>query len=92
MDFPDPHSFGVGKLYTQTFYEELKKRVNHKGVVVVQSTSPYVSSQSFWSIVNTIGSVGFYVKPYHITLSTFGKWGFTMAFMDEDESVNFEAL
>lgn len=79
VDFPDPHSFSVGKLYTDTFYQLLMKRVAPDGVVAVQSTSPRLAPNSYWCIAETMESVGFFVRPYHAAVPSFGEWGFMLA-------------
>ena len=79
VDFPDPTSFSLGKLYTTTFYRLLKKHVAAGGLVVVQSTSPMFARQSYWSIVATLKQAGFKTWPYHLYVPSFGEWGFTLA-------------
>lgn len=80
IDFPDPSNFSVGKLYTSSFYKEVKKALQPKGAFVVQSTSPYVAPKSFWCVNNTIASVGFKTLPYHLYVPSFGEWGYVMGF------------
>lgn len=79
IDFPDPSNFSLGKLYTNTFYRLIRKALNHDGVVVVQSTSPFVARKSFWCVVNTLQSVGLRTMPYHTYLPSFGEWGYIIA-------------
>jgi spermidine synthase len=79
VDFPDPTSFSLGKLYTTAFYRLLKKHVSAGGLVVVQSTSPMFSRQSYWCIVSTLKEAGFETWPYHVYVPSFGEWGFTLA-------------
>lgn len=79
VDFPDPTSFSLGKLYTTAFYRLLKKHVSAGGLVVVQSTSPMFARQSYWCIVETLKQAGFRTWPYHIYVPSFGEWGFTLA-------------
>lgn len=78
-DFPDPSNYSVGKLYTTTLYQELYRSLNEKGVLVVQSTSPYVARKSYWCINHTIGAVGFHTIPYHTYVPSFGEWGYVLA-------------
>ncbi|MEM8711256.1 MAG: polyamine aminopropyltransferase [Planctomycetota bacterium] len=79
VDFPDPHSFSVGKLYTDAFYGSLMRRVAPDGVIAVQSTSPRLAPNSFWCIAETMESVGLFVRPYHAAVPSFGEWGFMLA-------------
>ncbi len=80
IDFPDPSNFSIGKLYTNTFYKQVKRILNTNGAIVVQSTSPYVARKSFWCVNNTLESVGFQTQPYHLYVPSFGEWGYVMAF------------
>lgn len=79
VDFPDPHSFSVGKLYTRTFYENLMTRLAPDGAVAIQSTSPRLAPRSYWCIVRTLEAAGFNVRPYRCAVPSFGEWGFTLA-------------
>ncbi|UFH56808.1 polyamine aminopropyltransferase [Spirosoma sp. KNUC1025] len=79
VDFPDPSNYSIGKLYSATFYAELEKRLARDGLVVVQSTSPYVARKSFWCIRNTLASVGLQTIPYHTYVPSFGEWGYVLA-------------
>ncbi len=78
VDFPDPSNYSVGKLYTTSFYKLLFQSLTYKGIAVVQSTSPYFASKSFWCINNTIKSVGFQTTPYHSYVPSFGEWGYVL--------------
>lgn len=79
VDFPDPSSFSIGKLYSTIFYQLLKKVVKPEGIVVIQSTSPYVAPRSYWCIDSTLHFAGFYTKPYHNYVPSFGEWGYIIA-------------
>lgn len=79
VDFPDPHSFAVGKLYTDTFYASLSERLAAGGAIAVQSTSPRLAPNSFWCIGATMESVGLTVRPYRAAVPSFGEWGFMLA-------------
>jgi len=79
VDFPDPHNFSLGKLYTRHFYARLRQRLDPDGVVAVQSTSPLMARQSYWCINHTLESAGFQVRPYHALVPSFGEWGFVLA-------------
>lgn len=78
VDFPDPHSFSVGKLYTDTFYGSLLARLAPDGAFAVQSTSPRLAPNSFWCIAETIESLGLFVRPYRAAVPSFGEWGFML--------------
>jgi spermidine synthase len=79
VDFPDPTNFSIGKLYTNSFYALLDKRLAASGYAVVQTTSPLVARHSFWTVVHTIESVGLRTTPYHAHVPSFGEWGFVIA-------------
>jgi spermidine synthase len=79
IDFPDPNSFALGKLYTTRFYRMLKARLAPDAAVSVQSTSPLFARNSFWCIVRTIEAAGFHVRPYYTAVPSFGVWGFALA-------------
>jgi spermidine synthase len=76
IDFPDPSSYSVGKLYTNTFYRLLGKAIHHQSLAVVQSTSPLVAPLSYWCVDTTLRSVGYKTIPYHLYVPSFGEWGF----------------
>ncbi len=79
VDFPDPSNFSIGKLYSTSFYKMLKTFISSNGVIVIQSTSPYVAKKSFWCIDATLKSVDFFTTPYHAYIPSFGEWGFVLA-------------
>ena len=79
VDFPDPTNFSIGKLYSNSFYALLDRRLSASGYAVVQTTSPLVARQSFWTVVQTIESAGLAATPYHAHVPSFGEWGFVIA-------------
>ena len=46
---------------------------------MIQTTSPLVARKSFWTVVQTIESVGLQATPYHAHVPSFGEWGFVIA-------------
>jgi spermidine synthase len=79
VDFPDPTNFSIGKLYTSAFYALLDQRLAASGYAVIQTTSPLVARQSFWTVVATLESVGLQTAPYHANVPSFGEWGYVIA-------------
>lgn len=79
VDFPDPNSFALGKLYTTRFYRLLRARLAPEGTVSVQSTSPLYARKSYWCVVRTMEAAGWSVRPYQTTVPSFGVWGFALA-------------
>jgi spermidine synthase len=79
VDFPDPTSYALGKLYTTAFYKLLERHLNENGIAVVQATSPLYARRSYWCVVTTIESAGLNASPYHVYVPSFGEWGFVIA-------------
>ncbi len=79
VDFPDPTNFSIGKLYTTTFYQRVKRHLAAHGHLVVQTTSPLIARQSFWTVVTTLEAVGLKTTPYHAHVPSFGEWGYVIA-------------
>jgi spermidine synthase len=83
IDFPDPGSFSIGKLYTTHFFRKLKDRIGANTLVSIQCTSPLVAPQSYWCIVRTLEAAGFVVKPFHASVPSFGVWGYALASLSD---------
>jgi spermidine synthase len=79
IDFPDPSSFALGKLYSVPFYGMLKRHVAATGLIAVQSTSPFFAPHAYWTIDATLQEVGLKTWPYHLYVPSFGEWGFVLA-------------
>jgi len=79
VDFPDPTNFSLGKLYTTSFYALVDQRLSAGGYAVVQTTSPLIARQSFWTVAATLEAVGLATTPYHVHVPSFGEWGFIIA-------------
>lgn len=79
VDFPDPSSLAIGKLYSLSFFKLLYQVVKPDGALVIQSTSPFVARKSFWCISNTLDAAEFVTAPYHAYVPSFGEWGFVLA-------------
>ena len=79
VDFPDPNNYALGKLYTTRFYRMLARRLTPEAKVGVQCTSPLFARQSYWCIIRTLEAAGFRVRPYQMTVPSFGVWGFALA-------------
>ena len=79
IDFPDPTSFALGKLYSTSFYQRVDQVLSAGGYLVVQTTSPLVARKSFWTVVSTLEAVGLATTPYHAHVPSFGEWGFVLA-------------
>ncbi|MCC9600562.1 polyamine aminopropyltransferase [Stieleria sp. JC731] len=79
IDFPDPGSYSVGKLYSTRFFSMLYAKLNSDAVITVQCTSPLVAPRSYWCILETIRQAGFDVRGFQASVPTFGIWGFALA-------------
>jgi spermidine synthase len=79
IDFPDPNTFALGKLYTRRFFQRLGEHLAPGAAVAVQATSPLFARKSFWCIVATLKAAGFHTHPYHVAVPSFGEWGFVLA-------------
>ncbi|MDO9438848.1 polyamine aminopropyltransferase [Hydrogenophaga sp.] len=87
VDFPDPSTYGLGKLYSVPFYKMLARHVRAGALVSIQSTSPYFAPKAFWSIEATLKEAGWHVRPYHVYVPSFGEWGFMLASRAADYTV-----
>ena len=79
IDFPDPGTYSIGKLYTTYFFTRLRSVLRDQSMVAIQCTSPLVAPQSYWCVVETLSASGFSTKPYHVAVPSFGVWGFALA-------------
>lgn len=79
LDFPDPGTYSVGKLYSTRFYRSARRLLARDGALVVQSTSPMFASRAFWCVVRTLEAVGLAAVPYHAFVPSFGEWGYVLA-------------
>jgi len=83
IDFPDPSSFSVGKLYTTAFYRRLAARLSPNATIAIQCTAPLTAPKSYWCVVKTLETVGFHVLPYRAGVPSFGEWGFVLASLNK---------
>ena len=79
IDFPDPGSVELAKLYSQEFYFKLKRILSENGMFVLQATSPYHAKEAFLGINRTIRAAGFNTLPYRNNVPSFGDWGWILA-------------
>ncbi len=75
VDMPDPSTPELAKLYSKEFYKKAGQHLSQNGIMVVQSTSPYLAKESFLCIGRTIKSAGFEILPFHENVPSFGDWG-----------------
>ncbi|MCF6189918.1 MAG: polyamine aminopropyltransferase [Cocleimonas sp.] len=90
IDMPDPHNEAINKLYSKEFYTMIRKRMSPNGILVSQSSSPFFTHKTFWSIEKTLNAVFEDTLSYHVTVPSFGIWGFNMARMNAEIPTNFK--
>ena len=79
MDFPDPNSPDLAKLYGRPFYDHLDNMLNPGAVIVQQSGGCFQAREAFLCIGRTLKAAGFDVVPYHDNVPSFGEWGWWIA-------------
>jgi spermidine synthase len=81
IDLPDPSSPSLARLYSKSFYSQLRRRLSARGAFVTQATSPFYAGDAFWCIVSTIEEMlpQGRAYPYHVNVPSFGEWGFVLA-------------
>ncbi len=79
LDFPDPHNEAIAKLYAVEFYAMAAARLTEDGVLVSQSSSPFFARRAYWSVRDTLEEIFPQTVSYHVTVPSFGPWGFHMA-------------
>lgn len=79
IDFPDPGSLELAKLYSVEFYRTLAEVLSPDAVVSVQSTSPFHAKEVYRCIGETLRAAGYNVLPYHDNVPSFGEWGWHLA-------------
>jgi len=90
IDFPDPSSIELAKLYTKEFFLKIKKVMNKNTIGIIQSTSPYHAKESFLCILRTIRSTMLNAKPIHLNIPSFGDWGWIIFSKKDFKDLNKE--
>lgn len=78
VDMPDPDEVATAKLYSVEFYTMARAALAAGGRMVVQAGSPYFAAKPFWCIDDSIKAAGFDTLAYHVTVPSFGEWGFVL--------------
>ena len=79
LDFPDPRSVELAKLYSVEFYRGIVQHLAPGGVIAVQSTSPLRAKLVFSCIGQTLTAAGLRCLPFHDHVPSFGDWGWHLA-------------
>ncbi len=78
LDFPDPSTLELAKLYSKRFYTHVGQKLARDGIFVQQSTSPIHAREAFLCIMRTWEQAGFSVVPFHDNVPSFGEWGWIL--------------
>ncbi len=92
MDFPDPNSPDLAKLYGRPFYDHLENVLNPGAVIAQQSGSSFQAREAFLCIGRTLTAAGFEVVPYHDNVPSFGEWGWWIAKKGESAAQTHASL
>lgn len=87
LDFPDPSSPGLAKLYGLSFYGQLHGLLNEGGVVIQQSTSPWHAREAYLCVGRTMVAADFTAVPLRANVPSFGDWGWWVAVRGGERSV-----
>lgn len=79
IDFPDPNTYSLAKLYTRLFYTRVAARLSPGGALSIQATSPLFARRAYWCVIETMRSAGLVVQPYQVPVPSFGVWGYALA-------------
>ncbi len=79
IDLPDPDSVDLMHVYSETFYNMVRKHLIKGGVMVAQATSPFFAAKAFVCIKKTIEAAGFSTATYQNQIPTMGHWGWVIA-------------
>jgi len=83
IDFPDPGSVELAKLYSRQFYHKLRQHLAPNATVAIQSTSPFHAKEAYLAIGATLRASGFEILPFRQNIPSFGDWGFHLAWSDD---------
>jgi len=78
LDFPDPKSIDINRVYTREFYNLCNRKLRPMGHIITQAVSPYYTTKAFRSIEKTLGASGFNTLPIHNHVYSFGEWGWVI--------------
>ncbi|WP_106746199.1 polyamine aminopropyltransferase [Yoonia maritima] len=79
IDFPDPHNEALSKLYSVEFYAMVSDIMSDDGILVTQSSSPFFTPNTYWTVSRTLEEIFPQVVNYQTPIPSFGIWGFNMA-------------
>lgn len=79
VDFPDPRTVELNRLYTKEFYRICEKKLRPNGSIITQAGSPYYATRAFKTIEHTMQAAGFNTLPIHNQVLSLGQWGWILA-------------
>lgn len=85
LDFPDPKSIDLNRVYTKEFYRLCHRRLRPFGHIITQAVSPYYTTKAFKSIEKTLGASGFTTLPIRNHVYSFGEWGWVIGSKHESK-------
>lgn len=86
LDFPDPHNEALSKLYSVEFYAMVKGVMTDDATLVTQSSSPFFTPHTYWTISETLDEIFPNVVNYNVMIPSFGVWGFNIASLTSDKA------
>lgn len=90
IDFPDPSSVELSKLYSVQFYKSLMRNISDDTFISIQSTSPFHAKESYLAIGDTMRSAGLNAIPYRQNIPSFGDWGYYIAWKGKYKESNIK--
>jgi len=82
IDFPDPKSIELARLFSVEFYRMCYKHLRPNGVIIAQAGSPYYATKAYKCIDKTMAAAGFGTVPLHNQILSLGEWGWIMGAKD----------
>ncbi len=76
IDFPDPDTPALGRLYSVELYSQIRSVLRPGAIGAVQCGSPFFAPEAYWTCAETLEAAGFETVPYHVDVPSFGDWGF----------------
>ena len=83
VDFPDPDTPALGRLYSLELFEQFHGLLAPGGTGVMQCGSPFFAPEAYWTCAETLEAAGFGVRSYHVDVPSFGDWGFHLFAPDQ---------
>ena len=89
IDFPDPQTIELAKLYSWEFYVKVRSVLTKNGIIVTQATSPYYAKEVFLCINRTMKAAGFKTILYQGFIGSFGgNWGWIIGHLLADDNLD----